>query len=457
MYSQYDFRFQFEEVSLGFSQVLVTDYKNSETQRYQVFVDDRNMGIRLIPQFPARVSDLIDLAIAVFATDRILKPDMKQRLRIHVILPVTDPELMSDTKVTNKLWAALAQYTEHDWQFTFTKREGNNRPSVLQLSLPFGSPKSIEVVLWSGGLDALAGFLNRISLNPDKHFVLFGTGSNTTIHRLQATLRTAVERRYPSSTTLVRLPYSVRKTTSSLPAKPLLRSRGFTFILLGAVCAYLQGQRVLHLYENGIGAINLPFRLSETGLDHSRAVHPLSLRYMSELLTLILGVPFEVVNPFLFSTKAQMCEIFHYSNYVELVAQTVTCDHVHRNLSNQPAMQCGRCSSCTLRRQALAAAGIYDETSYVYEEFFSNNVEPVYEHDHLPAVLHQVETLRRYINTSDPWRSLRQQYPTLSLDIVDRAAQNIKLEQSEIIGRLVQLYRRYVFEWDMLGEGFYEQ
>ena len=78
--------------------------------------------------------------------------------------------------------------------------------------------------------------------------------------------------------------------------------------MLGAACAYLMGQKVLYLYENGIGAINLPYRESAVGLDHSRSVHPLTLLMVSDVISELLGQEFEVKNPFLFWTKAEMCK-----------------------------------------------------------------------------------------------------------------------------------------------------
>jgi len=76
-------------------------------------------------------------------------------------------------------------------------------------------------------------------------------------------------------------------------------------MLLGAVCALLADQQLLHIYENGVGAINLPFRASEVGLDHTRAVHPISLFEMSDTVSRITQASFRFVNPFVYSTKAK--------------------------------------------------------------------------------------------------------------------------------------------------------
>src|SRR5205085_10815902 len=128
------------------------------------------------------------------------------------------------------------------------------------------------------------------------------------------------------------------------------RSRGFVFLLLGAVCALLEGKDELFVYENGIGAINLNYGSPEVGLDQSRAVHPISLIEMSHLVSNTLDAPFAFHNPFLFTTKAQMCEVFNrlpeqfLVQVNRLVSKTVSCDR--RSRIPKELMQCGCCSSC---------------------------------------------------------------------------------------------------------------
>ena len=80
-------------------------------------------------------------------------------------------------------------------------------------------------------------------------------------------------------------------------------------MLLGSAYSYLRGHRVLHVYENGIGAINLPYRKSAVGLDHSRSVHPETLRRVGLLMTELIDENFKVRNPFLFHTKAEMMKL----------------------------------------------------------------------------------------------------------------------------------------------------
>ncbi|MDY6804534.1 MAG: hypothetical protein SXA11_12105 [Cyanobacteriota bacterium] len=57
-----------------------------------------------------------------------------------------------------------------------------------------------------------------------------------------------------------------------------------------------------------------------------------------------------------------MCKALAKDERNDLAFGTVSCDSPHRN---KLAYQCGYCSSCLLRHQALSAAKIEDKTSYI--------------------------------------------------------------------------------------------
>lgn len=223
------------------------------------------------------------------------------------------------------------------------------------------------------------------------------------------------------------------------------RTRGFVFMLLGAVCALLTGQQRLHIYENGVGAINLPFRASEVGLDHSRAVHPISLFEMGELVSNIIQASFRCVNPFVYSTKADMCGVLNNTLYQSLIAQTVSCDSQHHDVPSQ----CGYCSSCVLRKQSLLAAGVSDDTAYVLPSTSEKRPYRQSAGNHLRAMLWQIRVLRQLLSTETPWDSMTHYYPRL-MDIIDRTAVSEGLEPEVMKERFVLLYQRYVSEWEQV-------
>lgn len=200
----------------------------------------------------------------------------------------------------------------------------------------------------------------------------------------------------------------------------------------------------LYLYENGIGAINLPYRASAIGLDHTRSVHPLTLLMMSEFVSELLGDNLRVRNPFLFWTKAEMCQALAQDERNHLVALTNSWDSPHRQ---KFANQCGYCSSCLLRRQAIAFAQIKDETRYVVLHGERRSKERSL---YFRNMLAQVGTFQRLLNISDKsdfqWEALTREFLTLD-DIVDRSAETEGLSPGDMRKLLLGLDRSYVYEW----------
>jgi hypothetical protein len=437
-----DYTLHFEPVSNSNGSVRFIDRSQGKELTVGINVDDEAFGYRVQAEFPAIIADLVDLAVAIHASDRLAPQYLggKPR-RLKVILPVRNPELLSDEPFRTKLKDLLDWATGSEWVFHFQKRIVAER-LVERQSLPI-APKGCEVALWSGGLDALAGLYTRLQTYPEKSFVLFRTGSSDQVYNRQGKVAQTVQSIFPSRCTLFRVP--IRFHDSGMQHKnKLSRSRGVVFTLLGAACAYLMGQRVLFVYENGIGAINLPYRASAVGLDHSRSVHPLTLLMVSDVVSELLGEEFRVKNPFLFWTKAKMCKALAEDGRNDLPPLTMSCDSPHRL---QP-IQCGYCSSCLLRRQALAATYIKDRTRYVV---LHGNHPPKESSLHLDHMLVQVNTLRNLLDVSDEmdlqWEALTREFPVLD-DIVDRSAGAESLLPIDMRGQLIQLYRTYVSEWD---------
>jgi 7-cyano-7-deazaguanine synthase in queuosine biosynthesis len=303
-----------------------------------------------------------------------------------------------------------------------------------------------EVALWSGGLDSLAGLYTRFQATPDQPFILFGTGSNTQIHSCQEKIAEKVQSIFPNRVSLLRVPIRFDQSSKQRKNK-LSRVRGVLFTLLGSACAYLMGQRKLFVYENGIGAINLPYSKSTVGLDHSRSVHPQTLLMVSDLVSELLGERFEIKNPFLFWTKAQMCQALAKDSSNDLSSSTVSCDSRHRK---KITFQCGYCSSCLLRRQALIAANLEDKTYYVITHGEQPPKKDMSSHFRHMEV--QINTLDRLLKLSTKkeiqWRYITQEFCELD-DIVDRTFEAENLSIPEMRKNLIQLYKTYIDEWEI--------
>ncbi|MDY6783695.1 MAG: 7-cyano-7-deazaguanine synthase [Cyanobacteriota bacterium] len=434
-----NYTLDFDPVQNSGGIVRFVDRSSGMESEIKLAIDDWAFSHRVKQEFPSIVADLIDLAVAIHTSDRLAVHNLRQDQRcIQVKLPVRHPELLSAKQ--EKLSSLLEWATGSQWFFEFYQRVAPERPVIEQSYLPVG-PEGCEVALWSGGLDALAGVYTRLQEDFKKTFVLFGSGSNDIVYHRQETVARELQSIFPRRSHLYRVPIRFQNSNTHNKNK-IPRARGVVFTLLGSACAYLMGQHELCVYENGIGAINLPYRASAIGLDHSRSVHPLTLLMVSEVVSELLGETFRVWNPFLFWTKAQMCQKLAEDGRDTLPSLSKSCDRPHRH----QAIQCGYCSSCILRRQALAAAKLEDRTDYVIRHKEPAGDSSVY----LRHMLAQIRTIEKLINTSlyPPlqWKAITQNFPELD-DIVDRCSASEKLKAGEMRERLIQLYQNYVTEW----------
>jgi len=437
-----DYLFHFDDLVDASSRVQIVDRYTGSSREVLATIDDSQFPHILFRQIPSLHADLIDLAIAVHIADRfaIGRADLPRRLQIQLAL--RHPELFNQVAVTDKLREILLWYTDDQWDFAFTSRQASGRIAELRGCLDLGqAQRATEVALWSGGLDSLAGLVNRMATETAEHYLLFGSGSNSQLHTRQRELAIALATRQLQPVSCAQVIY--RCAATDTPRNRNQRARGFVFMLLGAVCALLVDQHQLHIYENGVGAINLPFRASEVGLDHTRAVHPISLFEMSALVSQIVNVNFRFVNPFVFQTKADMCAILRDVRYHPLVAQTVSCDRLHRDVPSQ----CGSCSSCLLRKQGLHAAGVQDDTRYLFPSTNEKRPYRLSIGNHLRAMLWQARVLRQLLVTDNPWKSLARYYPRM-MDIIDRTAAFEGLAPMRMQDQFVQMYQRYANEWD---------
>ena len=134
----------------------------------------------------------------------------------------------------------------------------------------------------------------------------------------------------------VAVPFGIRKPRG-YREEPSQRTRALVFLVLGIATALQAGTDTLWVYENGIGALNLPLNETQLGIDNYRGVHPRFLMLAQDFLSLALDQPMHIRNPFQFSTKAQMCKSLVGSGIAEAVSHTVSCDGFPQRIP-QPAI-----------------------------------------------------------------------------------------------------------------------
>jgi 7-cyano-7-deazaguanine synthase in queuosine biosynthesis len=136
------------------------------------------------------------------------------------------------------------------------------------------------------------------------------------------------------------------------------RTRSFLFLAVAAVVARALGLPRVRAYENGVVSLNLAISPQLLGARASRSTHPLFLDRFGRLCGLIFGGSFEVQNPFLWQTKAEVLRQIRGAEHGRLCAAAVSCGGTMAATRQFP--HCGRCSQCVDRRLTALAAGLDD-------------------------------------------------------------------------------------------------
>lgn len=404
---------------------------------------------------PTLRSDLADLVQSIHIADRVSPRQshdrvdpyrMQWRRHLHVQIPLREPEFWRQPEIHDAMCGLLEHFTDDAWSFDFTQRlnvEGPLQQSYLSLL-----PTNAVVMPFSGGLDSLAGAVDLIESHRYDTLVLCSAALNRRTIGHQRLLRRTLAQRFGLSITPIEVPVHLSESDSPR-IESTQRSRGFVFLTLAALAAAQAGAEEVVVAENGIGALALPYNHTMVATHTTRAVHPLSLIRMSEFISRIFGQPFRIRNPFLFRTKAEMCVQLVAHGGVNLIPLSMSCDTfgAHRDARGP---QCGLCTSCLLRRQALHAAGLAEidaPTAYRYDVTNGRLSLTGHQLYALNAMRDQVEQIRACLDGRSPWSCLTMQFPDLAE--VRHAVAAFEGRDSMILTEeLIRLYRTYVDEWD---------
>ena len=451
------YEFEFTDPWRGFSRRCLSAGTQAFDFRDQAYTF---LYVRLASTFtralPLALADLLDVAAAAYLADRFAprrhpgrkSSSVHQHRTIRIKLPVSDPELWSSHEVSALLVEALGFLTGDSWNFVFKPVESTTSSAASHDDYLFELPpeRPPKVMLYSGGLDSFAGAVHQLDDQEHFHVLMSGSTHNRMASGQRAQTRLLFAGRAEIGQHVVVSHRPVGKA-ADLPMENSQRSRGFFHVSLGAAAALLLGTHELSIYENGIGAINLPFDASQIGTETSRAVHPKFLWLMEGLLAQISGQPFAIRTPFLFLTKAEALRHPRMREFGVGIAETFSCDRFPNYHEHRP--QCGECPSCVLRRMSLEAAGLSDfDLSEGYTSDLKDASAPL-----RPAAAFVLEKfaaqsyrLQKLLAAERSWAALSGAYPELRE--VQHALLQTGLDPARVETQLQRLYREHASEWD---------
>lgn len=308
---------------------------------------------------PDRFVDLLEIAAYVYVADQLesrggttdagLGSAWRRDFHFHV--PVRDTKFWKSANSGEALSRFLSDLSDDAYSFTFHERR---TPRPLQELLELGDDlvPADDVMLFSGGLDSMAGAVQQLILDR-RPTLLVSHRAAPVVASAQDAFNKALGEACGEGPSPVHLPVWVNKIGKE-SSDETQRSRIFLFATIGAAFSVLMQKRRLKIFENGPVSFNLPPCEQVVGARATRGTHPQTLTRLSGLFSLVLDDEFKVENPFLFKTKAEVIDLIGDAGHPGLIGKTISCSRTRNRTVHEP--NCGRCMQCVVRRYAALAS-----------------------------------------------------------------------------------------------------
>jgi 7-cyano-7-deazaguanine synthase in queuosine biosynthesis len=329
-------------------------------------VDIAGISEKLTGRVPPAFKDVILIASYALAADSAVARgdrhaadlNAKWHRRFRFVVGVECPELWSASPMRELLEQTLGFLTDDAYSFEF-KPATTGVPEQLTFSTHDGAPFLAwdhvdEIVLFSGGLDSLAGAVEQI-VGAKKNVILVSHRSANKVWRTQRELVDDL-RKLSRVWGPDHVAIEVVKHDAKLRRERTQRSRSFLYAAIAGAVASLVGRDRILVYENGVIGVNLPISRQVVGATATRTAHPKVLRGFSRILEAVAGRRLVIENPFILKTRTEVLEQLAACGAGDLIRHSVSCAHVHAQSNMHP--HCGVCSQCIDRRFGVLAAGL---------------------------------------------------------------------------------------------------
>ena len=331
--------------------------------------------VRGIYHLPDRLLDLLEIASYVYNADRMTRRSPRDAVEYHswsrtleFVVRVRDEAFWNKPEVEQALSSAL-KFVTGDREYRFDFQPGHSTfPADLfdKEEFSVAGEKDVSVILFSGGLDSLAGALERLVNTDDQVCLVSHQSFQPSIIRTQERLVKALRSLFPNRVYHYRFKCSLKSIRAPEETQ---RSRSFLYTSVAFALAYAYKQSRFYVYENGFTSINFARREDLANARASRTTHPQTIGLLQKFFSLFVDEPISIKTPFLWKTKTEVFESINASGHPELISSAVSCNKTFQNVGQ--ATHCGQCFQCVDRRIAAYASGFEDfDDSGIYAANF---------------------------------------------------------------------------------------
>ena len=234
---------------------IVLDYLDEEGGSANVKLGLPNF-VRDVYHLPDRTLDLLELAAYVYCADRMSSRGSKAAVEYHAwarsfhfVVKVRDYTFWRRSDVSACLSRAL-QFMTGDREYKFSFQPGHSTPRTSLFDdeqFQMENSQDLNVALFSGGLDSLAGVLNYLESTSEQVCLVSHQSQPGTV-RTQRQLATALKDHYPERV----FHYKFEGHLKGIRAvEETQRSRAVLYTSIAFAIAQAFGQDGFSVYENG--------------------------------------------------------------------------------------------------------------------------------------------------------------------------------------------------------------
>lgn len=337
---------------------------NGEDANVELHIDD--IRTRYRRDLPGELIDLLEIAAYVFAADNATSrggPKREHmaaqwRREFRLVVAVRKLDIWSRPDVTRALQEALNFISDDTWHLEFVlNMQPATQDSYLKLR-PANDDDAFSknVLLFSGGLDSLAGAVRELVEDLGSIVLVSHRAAPITMNR-QDRLVVDLKKRFGGR--VFHVPVRVRMKRGLRTREYSQRTRSFLFTSLATVVALLEKATNIRFYENGVMSVNLPPAAHYVGSRASRTTHPNSLRLLQDAMYKVTNAHFRIDNPYIWMTKGEVIRELVHHRAGKLIPHTISCTRTRK--IDAMHSHCGECAQCMHRRFAVLSEELHAE------------------------------------------------------------------------------------------------
>ena len=360
--------------------VIQIGYLEQTTGNMNLHLPDFVKGVYHLPD---RLLDLLEIASYVFCADRLVPRGSRKSVEYHnwsrtieFRIRVRDISFWDSIEVKDALTNAL-KFITGDREYSFCFQPGHSTvPSSLFDSSEFSiaGERNISVILFSGGLDSLAGALDRLNNSDDQVCLVSHQSLQPRTIRTQERLVSSLQSSFPDRVFHYRFKCSLKGIRAREETQ---RSRSFLYTSVAFSMAYAYKINQFYVYENGVTSMNFARRGDQAYARASRTTHPKSIELLRRFFSLVANETIHIEVPFLWKTKTDVFNSLKSSGKLPLLSSAVSCNKTFQHM--EQGTHCGQCYQCVDRRLAAYASETeeFDGLGIYAKDFIAQSIEIV--------------------------------------------------------------------------------